>query len=235
MEPAERPFRCSCVDFRDGPDTCSGRGVGMESDGSTPSTSTMRDFDGRCFGCGYQLRGLTVCRCPECGRPFAPENPATFRDPSRSVPRAKWLPATGLLAGVILVIVYGIRPSTHHTGAPGKMGAAMAMVRNNGPLSLVLGLYRTHLGKYPSRRADLVNAPTDPAESAKWMGPYIDDPHAFVDPRGAPLRYSKRGKHNPRSYDLWSVGPDGASGTADDIGNWSGRAEPFAHPVATDP
>lgn len=26
--------------------------------------------DVECFGCGYDLRGLTECRCPECGRPF---------------------------------------------------------------------------------------------------------------------------------------------------------------------
>ena len=28
------------------------------------------------------------------------------------------------------------------------------------------------------------------------------------------------GKHNPRSYDLWSKGPDKTDGTADDVGNW---------------
>jgi len=25
---------------------------------------------------------------------------------------------------------------------------------------------------------------------------------------------------NPDSYDVWSMGPDGQSGTEDDIGNW---------------
>ena len=33
--------------------------------------------------------------------------------------------------------------------------------------------------------------------------------------------YASPGTHNPDSYDLWSVGPDGADGTADDIGNWA--------------
>jgi hypothetical protein len=28
--------------------------------------------DARCFQCGYLLRGLTLLRCPECGRPFDP-------------------------------------------------------------------------------------------------------------------------------------------------------------------
>jgi general secretion pathway protein G len=28
------------------------------------------------------------------------------------------------------------------------------------------------------------------------------------------------GTHNPDSYDVWSLGPDGINGTQDDIGNW---------------
>ncbi len=33
---------------------------------------------GRCRQCGYLLRGLTEPRCPECGRPFDPEDPNTM-------------------------------------------------------------------------------------------------------------------------------------------------------------
>ena len=32
-----------------------------------------------CRRCGYELRGLTIPRCPECGRAFDPTNPKTFR------------------------------------------------------------------------------------------------------------------------------------------------------------
>ena len=31
-----------------------------------------------CLHCGYDLRGLTEHRCPECGRQFDPGEPATF-------------------------------------------------------------------------------------------------------------------------------------------------------------
>jgi hypothetical protein len=31
-----------------------------------------------CLGCGYDLRGLTENRCPECGRPFDPDDPGTY-------------------------------------------------------------------------------------------------------------------------------------------------------------
>ena len=33
-------------------------------------------------------------------------------------------------------------------------------------------------------------------------------------------QYKYPGTRNPGSYDLWSMGPDGSSGTPDDIGNW---------------
>ena len=32
-----------------------------------------------CRKCGYELRGLTTPRCPECGRTFDPANPRTYR------------------------------------------------------------------------------------------------------------------------------------------------------------
>ena len=38
----------------------------------------------RCLGCGYILDGLTENRCPECGREFAPDDPATYAARQRS-------------------------------------------------------------------------------------------------------------------------------------------------------
>jgi general secretion pathway protein G len=42
----------------------------------------------------------------------------------------------------------------------------------------------------------------------------------ILDPWGNPYQYSFPGKHNPDSFDVYSLGPDGLPGTADDIGNW---------------
>src|SRR6478672_832486 len=33
---------------------------------------------GACWECGYLLRGLTTPRCPECGRPFDPDDATTM-------------------------------------------------------------------------------------------------------------------------------------------------------------
>ena len=40
------------------------------------------------------------------------------------------------------------------------------------------------------------------------------------DPWGEPLHYEFPGKHNTKSFDLFSSGPDRQAGTDDDIGNW---------------
>jgi general secretion pathway protein G len=70
-------------------------------------------------------------------------------------------------------------------------------------------------GFYPSSLQDLLQQPRN---AKNWHGPYLDA--LPVDPWQNPYLYSYPGKHNPTGYDLWSAGPDGKSGTADDIGNW---------------
>lgn len=35
--------------------------------------------DATCFECGYALRELTACVCPECGRSFSATDPTTYR------------------------------------------------------------------------------------------------------------------------------------------------------------
>ncbi|MCE0484272.1 MAG: type II secretion system major pseudopilin GspG [Methylacidiphilales bacterium] len=44
------------------------------------------------------------------------------------------------------------------------------------------------------------------------------------DPWGHLYQYTYPGKHNPDSYDVYSMGPDGIPDTADDIGNWPDSA-----------
>ena len=41
------------------------------------------------------------------------------------------------------------------------------------------------------------------------------------DPWGNAYQFQNPGKHNPDRYDVWSMGPDGKTDTADDIGNWT--------------
>jgi len=81
------------------------------------------------------------------------------------------------------------------------------------------------MGAYPSTSEGLQALITVPAGNAdRWRGPYImvkgDQNKILLDPWGNPYQYRYPGIHNTTGYDLWSKGPDGRDGTADDIGNW---------------
>ncbi len=52
-----------------------------------------------------------------------------------------------------------------------------------------------------------------------WRGPYLD--RIPTDPWGGNYEYDYPGKHG--TFDLISPGPDGRTGTDDDINNWSGK------------
>jgi general secretion pathway protein G len=99
---------------------------------------------------------------------------------------------------------------------------AVAKIRQNSNVSLVqnqIGLFKTALGvyvidcqRYPDNLQDLrVNNNNSP----RWKGPYLDqDIPADVWDRPYNYQVSADGQ----SYELFSSGADGVSGTADDIG-----------------
>ncbi|HUT11975.1 MAG TPA: type II secretion system major pseudopilin GspG [Thermoguttaceae bacterium] len=53
-----------------------------------------------------------------------------------------------------------------------------------------------------------------------WNGPYLKT-GVPPDPWGTPYLFKAPGNYNPRSFDIFSAGPDGTEGTEDDIGNWN--------------
>jgi general secretion pathway protein G len=80
--------------------------------------------------------------------------------------------------------------------------------------------YRMNMGSYPTSEEGLkvlLDAP-EGDKAARWKGPYVDT--LPKDPWGNPYQYANPGTHNKNGYDIWSMGPDGQDGTADDIGNW---------------
>jgi general secretion pathway protein G len=111
----------------------------------------------------------------------------------------------------------------------------------NATLKTPLGSYKIHNNNYPSTADGLLALLVQPANTPNWGGPYLDlTPPTVVpnDPWGNPYRYEFPGTRSASTsattdavtttttttgaarYDLWSVGPDGIDGTADDIGNW---------------
>jgi general secretion pathway protein G len=85
----------------------------------------------------------------------------------------------------------------------------------NASIPLALDLYEMDMGQYPESLDYLRNRP---AGGESWRGPYLKKKP--MDPWNKPYIYKSPGDHNQDSYDLFSAGRDGQSGTADDVVNW---------------
>jgi general secretion pathway protein G len=88
-----------------------------------------------------------------------------------------------------------------------------------GMLKHQIDLYEIQINQYPSTLNDLLTRPADAAASRRWQRPFIEA-SGLVDAWENEINYVIPGKNNPDTFDLWSNGPDGQSGTEDDIGNW---------------
>jgi general secretion pathway protein G len=115
----------------------------------------------------------------------------------------------GLLAGLVVTNLDKILGG-------GKEKAAKNFVTTS--LETPLSTYMLDVGQYPTSLKDLV---TNPGKGKKWKGPYIKQNKVPVDPWANEYQYrTPAQKNSGGGYDLWSNGPDGSSGSADDIGNW---------------
>jgi len=119
----------------------------------------------------------------------------------------------GMLVGLVVVDV-------GKTYDEQRINVAKLFVQDS--IKTPLTTYRLSMGSYPSTTEGLqalITAPTSGAEN--WHGPYLLDGKMPLDPWNHPYQYRYPGTHNKNGYDIWSMGPDGQDGTADDIGNWS--------------
>jgi len=94
--------------------------------------------------------------------------------------------------------------------------AAQADIRD--VIKPALDRFEVDNGSFPKSLQDLVQ---QPADAKNWRGPYFKPPNLPIDPWGNPYHYEYPGKHDTNGYDLFSAGPDGKTGTNDDIVNWT--------------
>ena len=80
-------------------------------------------------------------------------------------------------------------------------------------MDTALKLYRLDTGAFPTTEAG-----TEALLVASGKGPYLE--RKPLDPWGRKYQYRCPGVHRSTSYDLFSMGRDGKSGTDDDIKNW---------------
>jgi len=136
--------------------------------------------------------------------------------PKKGLP--KW--ARGCLWLVVILIVVSVGASlalrnyaSSHGGGEGT--TARVQMRT---LEMLLKLYKFNNGSYPTEQQGLAVIFTkSKAETEEWRRRAEEK---MKDPWGRNFRYRFPGKHNPGSYDLYSLGADGIEDTEDDVTNW---------------
>lgn len=125
-----------------------------------------------------------------------------------------WVDILLILAFALLICVIVVPKR----GGGGRSRMVEAYTDIHSGIKVALDHYKIDTGFFPKSINDLIQ---QPSSTTNWHGPYFDPPQIPVDPWGDKYIYEFPGKHNPGSYDLMSLGPDGKRGTDDDIGNWT--------------
>lgn len=113
-----------------------------------------------------------------------------------------------IMVVVVIIAALAAMVVPRLSGRSDQARVAIAKADISSSLATALKLYDLDNGQFPSTEQGL-NA---------LLGPYIENKP--VDPWGRPYRYKYPGEHNRLSYDLYSLGKDGADGTEDDVKNW---------------
>ena len=120
-----------------------------------------------------------------------------------------------LIEIMVVVAILGILATAITMGVMGQLDDAKvqtARLKAN-EIAKAMDLYKIRNDGYPST-GEGINALVNPGKGQ----PLFDE--LPVDPWDNPYNYANPGTRNSRRFDVWSNGPDGESGTADDVGNW---------------
>lgn len=152
--------------------------------------------------------------------------PLTLRRHHAATNRQRRVPAgftlTEILIAIALIVMI-VTVAVTNLGTlleGGKSSTAKLFVTDG--ISTPLMQYKIATGHFPSSDQGIKALIMPPDGESGWHGPYLADSVKDVpkDPWGNYYQYQCPGVHNTNTYDCWSMGADGQSGTADDIGNW---------------
>jgi general secretion pathway protein G len=118
----------------------------------------------------------------------------------------------GLLMGLVGVSVFSQVDRARATTAKAQISQ----------IESALEFYRMDNFKYPPTIEGLVTKPADAKNYPR--GGYLKKADALSDPWEVKFNYLNPGTHNQYSVDIFSSGPDGIAGNADDITNWDEKA-----------
>ena len=122
---------------------------------------------------------------------------------------------------IIISLMAVLIPNIKRAMNDSKVGTAKFYVtRLDNDLVLLQGKAHGYTPTTEQGLRALVEKPTSEPIPRGWTS--FED-KLEVDPWGREYRYEFPGRHNPKSFDVYSVGPDGQPGTDDDIGNWEDK------------
>lgn len=125
-----------------------------------------------------------------------------------------------LMIVVVILAVLAAAVIPRLAGRTQQARVSTAKMDITGNISVALDLYELDNGRFPTSEQGLSALMTRPSSSpvpTNWNGPYLK--RKPLDPWGNEYKYACPGTHS-NDYDLYSLGPDGTDGTADDISNW---------------
>jgi general secretion pathway protein G len=115
----------------------------------------------------------------------------------------------GTLAAIVVPKFAGRSEDAKKTSAQVQLGS----------FETALDAFEVDNSYYPKTSDGLKPLVEEPQDAKDWRGPYLKQ-GIPKDPWKNDYVYECPGKHNTKGYDVMSMGPDGRSGTDDDITNW---------------
>ena len=122
-----------------------------------------------------------------------------------------------LVLVILAVLAVVVVPKFTGRSQQAKLTAAKTDIAN---LELAIDAFEIDCSRYPTAQEGVRALVEQPSGLVEWQGPYLKKRSVPKDPWHAPYVYRYPGRNNPDGYDLYSLGPDGQEGGADDVTNW---------------